>query len=67
MKDLNNILIGIALIIIGLAIAFTGESMGQGTDDYFVGLISYAGGFIIAFIGTGILLKVYQNKKEKST
>ena len=63
MNDNQRAVIGIILVIVGLTIAFMGGAMGHGVDNYFIGLLSYAGGFIIAFIGMGVLLKVYQKRK----
>jgi hypothetical protein len=65
MDDGQKSIFGILLMIVGLSLAYLlGGGMGQGTENsYFISLLAYAGGFIIAFIGAGILLKVYQNKK----
>jgi len=63
MDDKLMYLIGTIVTLVGLGIAFTGGSMGQGAENYYIGLFSYIGGFVLAFIGVGILAKVYQRRK----
>ncbi len=67
MNDNTRLLIGMILIVVGMSVALTfGGAMGQDTENFFVGLLAYAGGFITAFIGAALMLKVYQKNKKNT-
>ena len=65
MDDLRQGLLGLILMVVGLGLALSyGGSMGHSEEgDYLLSMIAYVGGFITAFIGVGLLLKVYQKHK----
>jgi hypothetical protein len=59
---LKDLIVGAALVIVGLLMAGFGGTIGDWTSALF-----YIIGFLIAFVGLGLLLKYYRKTQTTGT